>query len=145
MTQEEKNRLLVQELCARYPYDVICKTSGDGVSLDLRLGLSGLSQFMYGRIDLKPYLRPMSSMTKEEFEEYEKANDLDTYDSHKALKAGLKGEKYISAWYHGVDWLNANHFDYRGLIQMGLALEAPEDMYLTPKQRELLNDITKEI
>ena len=28
-----------------------------------------------------------------------------------------------------VDWLNAHHFDYRGLIEKGLALEAPKDMY----------------
>jgi hypothetical protein len=27
------------------------------------------------------------------------------------------------------DWLNAHHFDYRGLIEKGLALEAPEGMY----------------
>lgn len=28
-----------------------------------------------------------------------------------------------------IDWLNSNHFDYRGLIEKGLALEAPKDMY----------------
>ena len=27
------------------------------------------------------------------------------------------------------EWLNVNHFDYRGLIKKGLALEAPEGMY----------------
>jgi hypothetical protein len=30
-----------------------------------------------------------------------------------------------------IDWLNVHHFDYRGLIPMGLALEAPKDMYNT--------------
>ena len=30
-----------------------------------------------------------------------------------------------------VDWLNAHHFDYRGLIDKGLAFEAPEEMYKT--------------
>ena len=28
-----------------------------------------------------------------------------------------------------IDWLNAHHFDYRGLIEKGLALEMPKDMY----------------
>ena len=31
--------------------------------------------------------------------------------------------------YKAVDWLNAHHFDYRGLIEKGLALEAPNGMY----------------
>ena len=29
------------------------------------------------------------------------------------------------------DWLNAHHLDYRGLIEKGLALEAPEGIYKT--------------
>ncbi len=59
---------------------------------------------------IKPYLRPMSSMTEEEEEEYES----------------------IKCWkneWELVDWLNAHHFDYRGLIEKGLALEAPKGMY----------------
>ncbi len=61
--------------------------------------------------EFKPYLRPMSSMTKEELKEYENARD-DWYDDLKTY-----------------DWLLAHHFDYRGLIEKGLALEAPERMY----------------
>ena len=56
---------------------------------------------------IKPYLRPMSSMTWEE-------------------------RKYLQKLpfpYDFVDWLNAHHFDYRGLIEKGLVLEAPKDMY----------------
>ena len=53
----------------------------------------------------------MSSMTKEELKEYENARD-DWYDDLKTY-----------------DWLLAHHFDYRGLIEKGLALEAPERMY----------------
>ena len=80
---------------------------------------------------VKPYLRPMSSMTDEEFKEYESANELDTEESAKALRTNLLEKKRvrISSWYHGVDWLNRHHFDYRGLIEKGLALEAPEGMY----------------
>ena len=64
---------------------------------------------------IKPYLRPMSSMTEEEKEDY---SAFFNYD----------GVEYPSEY---VDWLNAHHFDYRGLIPMGLALEAPEGMYKT--------------
>ena len=61
-----------------------------------------------------PYLRPMSSMTEEEKEEYDKTFDWD-YD--------VQGTPF--------DWLNEHHFDFRNLIGKGLALEAPEDMYKT--------------
>ena len=61
--------------------------------------------------DVKPYLRPMSSMTQEEYEEE---------------VSSLFG--WNTEWEH-YDWLNAHHFDYRGLIEKGLALEALEDMY----------------
>ena len=61
--------------------------------------------------DVKPYLRPMSSMTQEEYEEE---------------VSSLFG--WNTEWEH-YDWLNAHHFDYRGLIEKGLALEAPEGLY----------------
>lgn len=61
--------------------------------------------------DVKPYLRPMDSMTQEEYEEE---------------VSSLFG--WNTEWEH-YDWLNAHHFDYRGLIEKGLALEALEDMY----------------
>jgi hypothetical protein len=28
-----------------------------------------------------------------------------------------------------IDWLNVHHFDYRNLIDKGLAIEAPDGMY----------------
>lgn len=72
--------------------------------------------------DIKLYLRPMSSMTEEEYKE------LKSISSY----YGFAQYKYIGDWcpnYEMVDWLNAHHFDYRGLIPKGLALEAPEGMY----------------
>ncbi len=123
MTQEDKQLLLI-DLCARLPYDV--KTSnGHGI-----LKLSPRTDVIYivdnGHI---PYLRPLSSITEEERVEFERLSFVyDTSDG-----SMLFGEK-------GLDWLNAHHFDYRGLIPMGLALEAPEGMY-NKKESEKRNEI----
>ena len=69
--------------------------------------------------DVKPYLRPMSSMTDEEEKQFQ---DVNMYE--------------LPYMVVGLDWLNAHHFDYRGLINDGLALEAPENMYEKDKNEE---------
>ena len=73
--------------------------------------------------DFKPYLRPMSSMTAEEENFYYSC--LDEMDGYKQTFPVIYQDKALSL----LDWLNAHHFDYRGLIEKGLAIEAPEDMY----------------
>jgi len=123
MTQEEK-QLLLKDLCARLPYnntmvrvEILDENHAmmKGGTQDDELSIVWVGIVAAGNPYhiIKPYLRPMSSMTEEEKEEYNNArsdyyDDLETYD-----------------------WLNAHHFDYRGLIEKGLALEAPEDMYKT--------------
>ena len=67
--------------------------------------------------DWIPYLRPMSSMTEDEYKEY------------RGTFAELPHEEYLLKTTRTTDWLNKNMFDYRGLIKKGLALEAPEGMY----------------
>lgn len=80
---------------------------------------------------IKPYLRPMSSMTEEERLELSRLTD----DKFKFYLYTAKPEIVCYEKYNYLeglkvlDWLNAHHFDYRGLIPMGLALEAPEGMY----------------
>ena len=77
--------------------------------------------------EIRPYLRPMSSMTKEErFELLKKTMQL-------ALQSSLGLSEFVpntavSAAFE-IDYYNAHHFDYRGLIEKGLALEAKEGMY----------------
>lgn len=121
MTENEK-QLILKDLCARLPYGTIYNDiHGDSIVtyIDLEEACVYLPDFdeCRGIDDIKPYLRPMSSMTKEENTKYEYgflySNDLQIY-----------AEEYI-------DWLNEHHFDYRGLIEKGLALEAPADMYKT--------------
>lgn len=118
MTQEEKD-LLLKDLCARLPYGVVIKYNNDGYSAIRELGLGSLHDFMFDNAELKPYLRPMSSMTDEEIGKYKCLNDAldENYEVH------------IDNAYPAFDWLNAHHFDYRGLIEKGLAIEAPKDMY----------------
>lgn len=108
MKKEDKD-LLLQDLSARLPYGVkveIIKNYQSGI---YTLYPSDIDSFKHNFQDIKPYLRPMSSMTEEEI---------------RALGARVKINPA-----EGLDYLNANHFDYRGLIPMGLAIEAPKDMY----------------
>ena len=120
MTQEDK-QLLLKDLCARLPYGVICRYAAAIPLLGEALNYGPLQEIRrkgeYFTVngadclyeDIKPYLRPMSSMTEEEYEEF-----------------GYDVLRYTPREF---DWLNAHHFDYRGLIEKGLALEAPEEMY----------------
>ena len=115
MTQEDKE-LLLKDLCARLTYDVlVLNKDGDVESFTWQ----ELKEFGDGYIS-KPYLRPMSSMTKEEEKEYINIDNL-SY-SCPMVYAHFPAFKRI-------DWLNAHHFDYRGLIPKGLAIEAPKGMY----------------
>ena len=130
MKQEDKE-LLLKDLSVRLPYHVRCKiwlkdgTTEEG-PLDLEHNYADvlLNAFYYNDIkDIKPYLRPISSMTEKEEKEF---ND----QIYKA-KPYSDGKSYNVYEVTGlnIDWLNAHHFDYRGLIEKGLALEAPEGMY----------------
>ena len=124
MTQEEQ-KILLQDLCARLPYGVILRIADHNVKVT-----TNNTWVYFGASDeakeyIKPYLRPMSSMTEEEMERLT--------DTHSLLSAN--GIPYnVCCTVEGMDYLNSIHVDYRGLIPMGLALEAPEDMYNSQKE-----------
>lgn len=126
MTQEEKQLLLI-DLSARLPYHVKIHTwYGEVVTSDLNTFPFSMDE-MDEEEDLasqlsgiKPYLRSISSMTEEEKKEYDKLIAKCIYDP----------EAYFFDNYNRLyDWLLSHHFDFRGLIEKGLALEAPEGMY----------------
>lgn len=147
MTQEEKE-LLIKDLCTRLPYGVRVKELESIKELELYLTSiyhdTVQVETMTGGIMacsvevIKPYLRPMSSMTEEELKELnEKYGDIAYFfTQEEPYYHGLQaqhsdiGSIEISEFSEIYDWLNAHHFDYRGLIEKGLALEA-EDMYET--------------
>ena len=80
----------------------------------------------YSVCEFKPYLRPISSMTKEERMVLLKYGSVGMDENDKVFDVYPYGiERNMAV----VDFLNEHHFDYRGLIEKGLALEAPEGMY----------------
>ena len=125
MIQEEKS-LLLKDLCARLPYGIKCKDQySDYINVNIyNVHIEHLiDQILSGVI--KMILRPMSSMTEEEKKEF---NSLINGVEERCINAYGKGG-YTLAFTEVNDWLNAHHFDYRGLIEKDLALEAPEGMY----------------
>ena len=129
MTTEEK-QLLIKDLCARLPYHDLWVQYYNKDWLAIGYGherielLSSIFSSVTGPCplidEIKPYLRLMSSMTEEEAAEFEILSD----------KLLLEADN-TKIWNSVIDWLNEHHFDHRGLIEMGLALEAPVDMYKT--------------
>ena len=75
---------------------------------------------------IKPYVRPMSSMTEEEKKEYRKTQITKWIKSVDCTNGGYYEHRDTLKTF---DWLNAHHFDYRGLIDKGLAIAASEGMY----------------
>ena len=126
MTNEDKKLLLI-DLSARLHYGVKGIITYDksnttftveGIDNNV-LHLSDAEECYVE--DFKPYLRPMSSMTEEEYKDL--CNSCTWLWFKNDLRTVTHGD------YKCYDWLNAHHFDYRGLIEKGLALEAPEGMY----------------
>ena len=116
MAQEEI-QLLLKDLCARLPYNVVIRCTDNDTDYKCFLTTDILHEIQngYEYYDYKPYLRPLLSMTDEEKEELYQ-------------KTGFTTDDYIFG-FSAIDWFNEHHFDYRGLIERGLALEAPEGMY----------------
>ena len=112
----EDKQLLLKDLSARLPYKVIIRSVGENKIISL-WDLRDIDNLPL------PYLRPMSSMTEEERNEYLSIKMQET--ERVALTEVYRPEAISEI----MDWLNKRHFDYRGLIEKGLALEAPEGMY----------------
>ena len=126
MVQENKE-LLLKDLCARLPYGVKVKLGDNPNIFDLEYRIK--FAVMYGDSDkledilditnIKPYLFPLSSMTEEQYKEF--------YDKYCWSDGGDNFEMDSCSHYYALgkfDWLDKNHFDYRGLIPMGLAEDA---------------------
>lgn len=148
MIQEDKE-LLLRDLCARLPYGAKIELTwwvmGEGTCINTTLEPDHIEQLLNdedGNIEVKPYLRPMSSMTEEEAKELSILYDITDILSIKITDEYIDFEvddgfcsidtKII--WYNDIissietfDWLNKNHFDYRNLIQIGLAIAVTKE------------------
>lgn len=137
MTQEEKQLLLI-DLCSRLPYKVMGHATWTYLETDREVKYAEKDRpievnDLYAIWDFKPYLRPLCSMTSEEKEELKTLKFIysDGHITNESIEFDeehniLVDEVHCSSV---IDWLNAHHFDYRNLIKMGLALDAPQKMY----------------
>lgn len=131
---KEEKELLLKYLCASLPYDTIVNVDNGKYREDMKLRPYHIAAFYVWEI--KPYLRPLLSMTKEEKRELQ--NILSNNKHGVYLKHDEEWEIIVDSYYpyiplegftNGFNWLNKKKFDYHGLIPMGLAIEAPEGMY----------------
>lgn len=125
MNKEDKE-ILLRDLCIRLPYNVMCQVEfkEDGKYNSKVMLLSGIftdeayfttkGGSIYSN-EYKPYLFPLSSMTEEE------QRTLDSMCNGVEMVSRLSGLKMFDKAFN---WLNENHFDYRGLIEKGLAIDA---------------------
>lgn len=133
MTQEYKE-LLLKDICSRIPYGVKCQCFDERTIATLT-GVKSKSKLYFDELDwkefdgivnidydyCKPYLFPLSSMTEEQKDEFDKMSELDT----EYIITQFKND--APNWTSGLNrfnWLLKNHFDFYGLIPMGLANDA---------------------
>lgn len=138
MTQEDKE-LLLKDLCARLPYGVkMIDTEPYSAEHNPILTLSYISEdngigcragkgFMATSLgSIKPYLFPLSSMTDKDLVKFLQIRGMNlNSDELKTFRRGITViVSILPSYSRHIDWLNKNHFDYRGLIEKGLAIDA---------------------
>lgn len=127
MTQEDK-QLLLKDLCTRLPYGVKVTTTNPAVKIGVISGIfiknkisveTKDADIVFDCTEVKPYLRPMSSMTKEEEDEFVSFTDT-------MFRFG-EDDRLCVFPLDAISWLNKKMFDYRGLIEKGLAIEVTKE------------------
>jgi len=156
--EQKKKELLIKDLCARQPHGVKikCLYKPDEIytldyvdvnSLSIKYSFSkrkesnlefaGEDKLIHkDKLRYKPYLRPLSSMTKKELDEFR--IEFFEFDTVELMKRDNSNYAFIDLWLDeyplysivdAIDWLTEHHFDCHNLIEKDLALEAPEGMY----------------
>ena len=140
MTQEDKE-LLLKDLCARLPYGVKVQDELGRIN-KLVIGNNDLIRLYYNDFSIYgeeklslPYLFPLSSMTDEQKRECYKVFEKGINESANETKQWLRTKRpdetmrpitiaYVMVHELVIEWLNKNYFDYRGLIEKELAIDA---------------------
>ena len=143
MTQEDKE-LLLKDLCARLNTNLVCsiyRTDDQGIgyrneTLYGYCNIEGWDEFYFGEdcgisIDyvskIKPYLFPLSSMTKEQLFEVQEIlgkNEIEIEDGFLSIIDSSRNTITYLEILALLNWFYKNHFDINGLIPMGLAIDA---------------------
>jgi hypothetical protein len=141
MTKEEKQLLLV-DLCARLPYGVKIELTwwvmDEGTYINTTLEPDHIEQLLNdedGDTEIKPYLRPISSMTDEEVDNLfrilkineENANEWIKVNEIGIIRLFTEEGKDFYEIAEAMDYLHSIHIDYRSLIPKGLAIEVTEE------------------
>lgn len=109
--EEKDKELLIKDIAGRVLTNTYVKCSwmsDPKTSFNHLIHVSDLADIKFGAYkEYKPYLRPMYTMSDSEREQYDK----------------------LQKPFEKVDFLNKHHFDYRGLIDINLAIAATKDIY----------------
>jgi hypothetical protein len=130
MTQENKD-LLFKDLCARIPYLVkVNITNRESKNRIVELTEDNICHLTNNWwSEYKPYLFPISSITEEQYNSLYESGILDNCShNYEYVNPHIYGVSFIFKQFKTyslelIEWLNKNHFDYRGLISMGLAID----------------------
>ena len=130
MTQKDKE-LLLKDLCARLPYGVMVQDELGRIN-KLVIGNADLVRLYYNDFSIYgenalslPFLRPLSSMTEEELHEVQEILGKGVEireDFILSVDSSINSFTYLEL-IALFEWFNAHHFDYRGLIEKGLAFK----------------------
>ena len=149
MKQEDKI-LLVKDLCSRLPYGVrVCHIASEfsGVLHDISVlhmyeGNSDSDKYdsivdyvadidffgdgyPYEIEEFKPYLFPIASISSEQLKEVSEilGKDVEVFDNYLNIVEHTRDTFSYLELDALFDWFNKNHFDYRNLIEKGLAID----------------------
>ena len=143
MTQEDKE-LLLKDLCARLNTNLICsiyRTDDQGIGYRNEIlygycNIDGWNEFYFGEdcgisinyvSKIKPYLFPLSSMTREQLFEVQEIlgkNEIEIEDGFLSIIDSSRNTITYLEILALLNWFYKNHFDINDLIPMGLAIDA---------------------
>lgn len=123
MTLENKN-LLIKDICGRLPYGLWVMDEESNI-IHISYDDVHFENFFIGMLNgnIKPFLRPMSSMTEDEQKEFVKFHCTNMHPIIMDKSLTVENESSM------IDWLNKNMFDHHDLIPKDLALVSHEEMY----------------
>lgn len=137
MTPEEKN-LLLNDVCARLPYGVKVAFLNEDLTHHSEpktlVGIECINNLNYSKLEdedgnttivefVKPYLFPLSSMTEEQKKEWHSLMRKEYREQYPNSVVNTSYYEYFPT-IESFDYLYSRHLDFRGLIPMGLALNA---------------------